>query len=237
MSLHAIIKKMCSKSAGVCLSGKLSSDKLYKKWFLGSDAVEWLVNQSMEFPLSKEEAISLANRLLEAQFIQPASKPSPKNFRLDTPYFFTIEPDSEFEPPPPLLPKTTENLSFLDIPAIEFARQVSLSEHHIFCRVKQREFIKQAWKHPNGSTLAPNLFVLIEKRKHLRLWAMSEIVLTPTTKVQHPLLSSFLPQLALLTLSSCSCIFSDKSCGDCSYGSNRRGLSQDIEFQRSRSPR
>ncbi|XP_053458253.1 pleckstrin-2 [Nycticebus coucang] len=69
ISLHRIVDKMHDSSGGVRSSPNVEQGSTYKKTFLGSSLVDWLISNS--FAASRLEAVTLAFMLMEENFLRP----------------------------------------------------------------------------------------------------------------------------------------------------------------------
>lgn len=69
ISLHRIVDKMHDTSSGLRPSPNMEQGSTYKKTFLGSSLVDWLI--SSNFAASRLEAVTLASMLMEENFLRP----------------------------------------------------------------------------------------------------------------------------------------------------------------------
>ncbi|XP_012869447.1 PREDICTED: pleckstrin-2 [Dipodomys ordii] len=69
ISLHRIVDKMHDSSSGIRPSPNMEQGSTYKKTFLGSSLVDWLISNS--FAASRLEAVTLASVLMEENFLRP----------------------------------------------------------------------------------------------------------------------------------------------------------------------
>ncbi|XP_046317849.1 pleckstrin-2 [Marmota monax] len=69
ISLHRIVDKMHDSSSGIRPSPNMEQGSTYKKTFLGSSLVDWLISSS--FAASRLEAVTLASVLMEENFLRP----------------------------------------------------------------------------------------------------------------------------------------------------------------------
>ncbi|XP_049754841.1 pleckstrin-2 isoform X1 [Elephas maximus indicus] len=69
ISLHRIVDKMRDSSSGIRPSPNMEQGSTYKKTFIGSSLVDWLISNS--FAASRLEAVTLASMLLEENFLRP----------------------------------------------------------------------------------------------------------------------------------------------------------------------
>ncbi|XP_033285244.1 pleckstrin-2 isoform X2 [Orcinus orca] len=76
ISLHRIVDKMHDSSSGIRPSPNMEQGSTYKKTFIGSSLVDWLI--SNDFAASRLEAVTLASMLMEENFLRPAESPKRK---------------------------------------------------------------------------------------------------------------------------------------------------------------
>ncbi|XP_027699551.1 pleckstrin-2 [Vombatus ursinus] len=79
ISLHDIIDKMHDSSCGIRPSPNMEQGSTYKKTFIGSSLVDWLI--SSHFAASRIEAVTLASMLMEENFLQPIGNRSTEAIR------------------------------------------------------------------------------------------------------------------------------------------------------------
>ncbi|KAI4184944.1 MAG: hypothetical protein LQ346_006016 [Caloplaca aetnensis] len=82
--------------------------------------------------------------------------------------------------PPPIMPKNMKKLKFLDIDAIEFARQLTIIESRLYGKIKPTECLNKTWQKkvgPDGPEPAPNVKALILHSNQLTNW-VAEMILT-----------------------------------------------------------
>ncbi|KAB0396518.1 hypothetical protein E2I00_008556, partial [Balaenoptera physalus] len=70
ISLHRIVDKMHDSSSGIRPSPNMEQGNTYKKTFIGSSLVDWLISNN--FAASRLEAVTLASMLMEENFLRPA---------------------------------------------------------------------------------------------------------------------------------------------------------------------
>ncbi|XP_019777854.1 pleckstrin-2 isoform X2 [Lagenorhynchus albirostris] len=76
ISLHRIVDKMHDSSSGIRPSPNMEQGSTYKKTFIGSSLVDWLISNN--FAASRLEAVTLASMLMEENFLRPAESPKRK---------------------------------------------------------------------------------------------------------------------------------------------------------------
>ncbi|XP_073751493.1 pleckstrin-2 isoform X1 [Callorhinus ursinus] len=69
ISLHCIVDKMHDSSGGIRPSPNMEQGSTYKKTFIGSSLVDWLISNS--FSANRLEAVTLASMLMEENFLRP----------------------------------------------------------------------------------------------------------------------------------------------------------------------
>ncbi|XP_061285171.1 pleckstrin-2 [Bos javanicus] len=69
ISLHRIVDKMRDSSCGIRPSPNMEQGSTYKKTFIGSSLVDWLLSNG--FAASRLEAVTLASVLMEENFLRP----------------------------------------------------------------------------------------------------------------------------------------------------------------------
>ncbi|XP_036593082.1 pleckstrin-2 [Trichosurus vulpecula] len=79
ISLHDIIDKMRDSSCGIRPSPNMEQGSTYKKTFIGSSLVDWLI--SSHFAASRIEAVTLASMLMEENFLKPIGNRSTEAIR------------------------------------------------------------------------------------------------------------------------------------------------------------
>ena len=82
--------------------------------------------------------------------------------------------------PTPIVPKNIKKLKFLDIDATEFARQLTIIESRLYCKIKPTECLNKTWqKKLVGSEPepAPNVKALILHSNQLTNW-VAQMILT-----------------------------------------------------------
>jgi len=86
------------------------------------------------------------------------------------------------QPPPPIMPKHMKKLKFLDIDALEFARQLTIIESKSYGKLKAAECLSKGWsKQPSsgGPDPAENIRAIIMQSNRLTNW-VAEMILTQT---------------------------------------------------------
>lgn len=81
--------------------------------------------------------------------------------------------------------------SFMDIPPIEAACQLTIYESTIFRKISPLEFMHQAWNKKEGKT-SPNLLKLIKRFNEVSYWVASEIVSVKNLKNRVEVLKRFI---------------------------------------------
>ena len=86
--------------------------------------------------------------------------------------------------PRPIYPKDSLEYTFLDFDALELARQLTLMDSKIFCKIKPREFIGANWTKDNKDVNSPNLMNYINWERNIINWLVTEIVSQGNPKLQ-----------------------------------------------------
>jgi hypothetical protein len=84
--------------------------------------------------------------------------------------------------PSPIYPKDSLTLSFLDFDAVELARQLTLMDYEVFCKIKAREFIGANWIKEKVNS--PNLLKYINWGRNIMNWLVTEVVSQSNPKLQ-----------------------------------------------------
>lgn len=82
--------------------------------------------------------------------------------------------------PAPIIPKNMKKLKFLDIDALEFARQLTLIESKLYGKIKPTECLNKTWQRklePNDPDPAANVKALILHSNQLTNW-VAQMILT-----------------------------------------------------------
>ncbi|RMD45059.1 hypothetical protein DV735_g220, partial [Chaetothyriales sp. CBS 134920] len=97
--------------------------------------------------------------------------------------------------PSPILPKNMKKLKFLDIVALEFARQLTIMESKLYSRIKAVEFLDKTWQKKNtkgqGHDPAPNVKALILHSNQLTNWVAEMILQHPEVKKRVAVIKHF----------------------------------------------
>jgi son of sevenless-like protein len=82
--------------------------------------------------------------------------------------------------PTPIIPKNIKKLKFLDIDALEFARQLTIMECRLYCKIKATDCLIKTWQkklQPNEYDPAANVRTLILHSNQLINW-VAQMILT-----------------------------------------------------------
>lgn len=82
--------------------------------------------------------------------------------------------------PPPIIPKNMKKLKFLDIDALEFARQLTIIESRLYGKIKPTECLNKTWQRklqPGDPDPAENVKALILHSNQLTNW-VAQMILT-----------------------------------------------------------
>lgn len=146
-----------------------------KKWVgsSGFDINEEAVNALKTFqnedvlPTLGEKPSSVIGKALEKML---ADKKKPPAFSFTTP------------PPNPIVPSKHADCGFLDIDAIEFARQLTLLDFKVYKDIKPQECLDQNWLKAAKEELAPNVIQVISNFNFLSDLVATSIVLEEDIK-------------------------------------------------------
>ena len=67
-------------------------------------------------------------------------------------------------------------LKLADLDPIEVARQLTLLEYDLYCKIKPREFTGLAWMKDHKEVRAPNIIKMVRWSNHVIKWLVTEIV-------------------------------------------------------------
>ncbi|KAG8632155.1 hypothetical protein KVT40_001295 [Elsinoe batatas] len=82
--------------------------------------------------------------------------------------------------PSPIIPRNVKKLKFLDIDTLEFARQLTIIESRLYCKIKPTECLSKTWQkklNENEADPAPNVKSLILHSNQLTNW-VAQMILT-----------------------------------------------------------
>ena len=91
-----------------------------------------------------------------------------------------IVPTSHHPFPAPILPPNRRRLKFLDINALELARQLSIMDSRLYCKIRRSECLSNMWQKkpaPGEPDPAPNVKAVILNANQLSNW-VAEMILT-----------------------------------------------------------
>ncbi len=86
--------------------------------------------------------------------------------------------------PKPILPKDSLSHVFLDFDATELARQLTLIDHGLFCKIKPRELIGINWLKEEKQRGSSNLLHYINWQNSMISWLTTEIVTQSNQKLR-----------------------------------------------------
>lgn len=67
-------------------------------------------------------------------------------------------------------------LKLVDLDPLEMARQLTLIEFDLFCKIKPREFVGLSWMKDDKEVRAPNIIKMVRWSNHVIQWLVTEIV-------------------------------------------------------------
>eukprot|EP01095_Lingulamoeba_sp_RSL-Kostka_P015181 TRINITY_DN689_c1_g2_i1.p1 TRINITY_DN689_c1_g2~~TRINITY_DN689_c1_g2_i1.p1 ORF type:complete len:611 (+),score=170.69 TRINITY_DN689_c1_g2_i1:46-1833(+) len=94
-------------------------------------------------------------------------------------------------PPTPVLPKDW-NTSFLDLDELEIARQLTISESHLYAEIKPEELQDLAWSKAKLKHRAPNVLGMIDKFNQYSVKFSTLIVSIPKIKQRRKVVEKFI---------------------------------------------
>ena len=112
------------------------------------------------------------------------------------------EPDDPAKFPKSVIPKgisvedLKNNLSsnsryFLEIDAVELARQITLNDWKIFRAIRAKEFLDQGWEKADKLQRSPNITAMIKNTNNLTFWVVTSIVTCEDIKIRVALMKYF----------------------------------------------
>ncbi|KDN46450.1 hypothetical protein K437DRAFT_107336 [Tilletiaria anomala UBC 951] len=84
--------------------------------------------------------------------------------------------------PPPVLPKNLRKIKFLDIDPLEMARQLTLLDSTLFCRIKPFECLDKSWSKKDADKLAPGIKDTINTSNRITGWVAEAILMQEDLK-------------------------------------------------------
>ena len=91
-----------------------------------------------------------------------------------------LVPTQSGNPPAPIIPRNMKKLKFLDIDVLEFARQLTVIESKLYCKIKPTECLDKTWQkklRPGEPDPAENVKALILHSNQLTNW-VAQMILT-----------------------------------------------------------
>lgn len=95
------------------------------------------------------------------------------------------------EAPPPVLPPSA-HFTLMDLSPVEIARQITLIEYDLYCKIKPWECINQAWTKPTKNEKAPNIMEMIRRFNQVSRWVATSILQEQTPKDRAEVMSHFI---------------------------------------------
>lgn len=86
--------------------------------------------------------------------------------------------------PRPITPKNSLEYTFLDFSALELARQITLIDHELFCKIKSRELIGSNIGKERKDIKSPNLINYLNWERNVINWLVTEIISQGNQKLQ-----------------------------------------------------
>ncbi|PWN26071.1 hypothetical protein BDZ90DRAFT_233656 [Jaminaea rosea] len=84
--------------------------------------------------------------------------------------------------PPTILPKSLRKIKFLDIDPIEMARQLTLLDHKLYCKIKPVECLGKAWSKPDSDLHAKGIKDTISTSNRITGWVAEAILVQDDLK-------------------------------------------------------
>lgn len=97
--------------------------------------------------------------------------------------------------PPPILPKNLKKFKFLDVDTTEFARQLTIIEAKLYCKIKSTECLNKTWQKKLidiDADPAPNIKALIVHSNKLSNWIVELALSQPDVKKRVAVLKHFI---------------------------------------------
>ena len=87
-----------------------------------------------------------------------------------------LVPTLSAQTPAPIMPKNMKKLKFLDIDAMEFARQLTIIESRLYAKIKPSECLDKTWGKKDDPDASPNVKALVRHSNKLTHW-VAEMIL------------------------------------------------------------
>jgi hypothetical protein len=118
---------------------------------------DYLTWASAALGIKKSEAVILVERLVKAGYITSSEKDQ---------FCYTFVKDDTTNVGsvlPGIGPSNSGvNVSFMEFSVQEIAKQMTVYEYYLFCRISPNELARQAWNRPDAEVVAPNLYRFIQ---------------------------------------------------------------------------
>eukprot|EP01133_Synstelium_polycarpum_P017730 gene17730-21140_t len=157
-------------SRGLMLKERKKNLRNIRASFLGTEAVDWVRNR-FQFE-SRLQAVELLTRMLTGDLIRHYSDGPNKPFKdKETIYYFPKVESGVDAYPEPIVPKQfLPSTTFLDIHPVEIARQLTLIEFNLYCKITPSDLYHQAWNKKDAAEKVPNLLALIKRSNDVSYW-------------------------------------------------------------------
>ena len=176
---------------------------ILKSWFDGF----WMEEQSEESSDLLRRVYAFAKDSV-ATTATPGSAPLmasvERRIRGQDPNAKGLVPTQVTTMPAPIMPKNMKKLKFLDIDALEFARQLTLIESKLYARIKPTECLNKQWQRKvvdNEKEPAPNVKALILHSNQLTNW-VAEMILSQSDVKKRVVVIKHFVSVADVSLSS-----------------------------------
>ena len=121
-----------------------------------------------------------------------------KSFNSDQPSASSSDEQGEQAPKPILPPTRARALGILDFHPQEFARQLTILEFELYCKIKPWEFLGLAWAKPNANQRAPHILDTIQWTNRITSFVASEILRAKLAKGKIATINFFIKTLKYL---------------------------------------
>ena len=160
----------------------------------------WINNEVREhIPTAPTLEKTLEREILKAEKLS-------RSFNADAPSS-SVEEGGEAPPKPILPPTRARALGLLDFHPLEFARQLTILEFELYCKINPWEFLGLAWAKPNANQRAPHILDMIQWTNRTTSFVASEILRAKGAKGKIQTISFFIKVLKhLLELHNFSAI-------------------------------
>lgn len=93
--------------------------------------------------------------------------------------------------PAPILPRNLKKVRLLDLDPLEVARQITILESNLYCKIKPRECLDKSWSKAPGTTADTNIRDMIEHSNRITAWVAEAILYQTDLKKRVSLIKHF----------------------------------------------